>query len=48
MTEDKTNIHANEQTKIARFMLLFNQEAKAGIDPLRALDIVVKAVWVKI
>ena len=45
--EDKTNIQANEQTKIPTVMLEFNSEAKDGIDPMDD-TIVVRAVLVKI
>ncbi len=48
ITEDKTNIHAKEQTKIATVMLLFNHEAKDGVEELSEDATVVSAVLVKI
>jgi hypothetical protein len=48
MTEDKTNIHAKEQTKIATVMLLLNHEAKEGVETLSEDATVVSAVLVKI
>ena len=44
ITDDNTNIHANEQTKAATTILEFNDEAKNG----KETAIVVRAVSVKI
>ncbi len=33
ITDDKTNIQANEQTKAATAMFEFNEEDKRGVDP---------------
>jgi hypothetical protein len=48
MTDDKTNIHAKEQTKIATVMLLLNHEANEGVETLSEDATVVSAVLVKI
>ncbi len=48
MSADNTNIHANEQMKIAELTFEFIQEANIGTDPLRDEVKVERALLVKI
>ena len=43
MSDDKTNIQANEQMKTVKSAFEFNQEARSGIEPLKEDDTVVRA-----
>ncbi len=48
ITDDRTNIQANEQTKAATAIFEVNDEDKPGFDPCSVYVIVVNAVLVKI
>lgn len=46
--EDKTNIHANENTKTAKGIPEFIHDATSGTEPPKEVETVISAGWVKI